>query len=80
MEEVVGSIPTRSTNQPLTNQAYAGSETLPPFHDLVSFGVNREEGSRRLLTTVPVAPDRFGVFRLPAFDFRSSELMVLIVN
>ena len=80
MEEVIGSIPIRSTNQPLQNQAYAGSGALPPFHDFVSFCVTRAEGFRRLLTTVPAAADSFDFFRLCLSDFLSSELMELIVD
>ena len=59
MEEVIGSIPIRSTKQPLQNQAYAGSGSLPPFHDFVSFCVTRAEGLRRLLTTAPVSSSGF---------------------
>ena len=80
MEEVVGSIPTRSTKQPLQNQAYAGSGALPPFHDFVSFCVKRAEGLRRLLTTVPAATDSFDLFRLCLSDFLNSELMELMVD
>jgi hypothetical protein len=80
MEEVIGSIPIRSTKQPLQNQAYAGSGWLPPFHDFVSFCVTRAEGLRRLLTTAPVATDPFGLFRARAPDFRNSELMELMVD
>jgi hypothetical protein len=80
MEEVIGSIPIRSTKQPLTNQAYAGSGALPPFHDFVSFCVTRTEGLRRLLTTAPVEADSFDFFRLGASDFLSSELMELMVD
>ncbi len=80
MEEVIGSIPIRSTNQPLQNQAYAGSGVLPPLSDLVSFGVTRAEGTRRLLTTAPVEADPFDFFRLATFDFLNSELMELMVD
>src|SRR5271170_5082514 len=59
MEEVIGSIPIRSTKQPLTNQAYVGRLSLPPLHDFVSFCVTRAEGLRRLLTTAAVEADSF---------------------
>ena len=80
MEEVIGSIPIRSTKQPLQNQAYAGSGALPPFHDFVSFCVTRAEGLRRVLTIAPVEADSFDFFRLRTSDFRSSELMELMVD
>ena len=80
MEEVIGSIPIRSTKQPLQNQAYAESGTLPPFGGLVSFGVTRADGLRRLLTTDPVEADSFDFFRLATFDFLNSELMELMVD
>jgi hypothetical protein len=76
MEEVIGSIPIRSTNQPLQNQAYAGRCSLPPSHDFVSFCVTRVEALRRLLTTAPAGADSLGSFRVFAADFLNSELMV----
>ena len=80
MEEVIGSIPIRSTNQPLTNQAYAGRLSLPPLNDFVPFCVTRAEGLRRLLTTAAVEADSFDFFRLGAPDFLSSALMELTVD
>jgi len=80
MEEVIGSIPIRSTNQPLTNQAYAGRRSLPPLSDFVSFCVTRVEGLRRLLTTAPAVANSFDFFRVFASDFLNSELMELIVD
>ena len=80
MEEVIGSIPIRSTKQPLINQAYAGRRSLPPLSDFVSFCVTRAEGLRRLLTTVPAGADSFDFFRLCLSDFLSSELMELMVD
>ena len=41
MEEVIGSIPIRSTKQPFTNQADTGSGLTPSPGRLVSFGVKR---------------------------------------
>ena len=38
MEEVIGSIPIRSTKQPLTNQIAIGSSRPPSMGGLVSFG------------------------------------------
>ena len=64
MEEVIGSIPIRSTKQPIQNQVYAGNGALPPFHDFVSFCVTPAEGLRRLLTTVPAGADSFDFSRL----------------
>ena len=40
MEEVIGSIPIRSTNQPLQNQWFAEERFPQPYSDLVSIGVN----------------------------------------
>ena len=80
MEEVIGSIPIRSTKQPLTNQAYAGRRSLPPLGDFVSFCVTRSEGLRRLLTSAAVEADSFEFFLLRASDFLSSKLMELIVD
>jgi hypothetical protein len=80
MEEVVGSIPTRSTKQPLQHQANDGCGALPPFHDFVSFCVTRAEGFRRLLTTVPAGASSRDFFRLCLSDFLSSELMELMVD
>ena len=80
MEEVIGSIPIRSTKQPIQNQVYAGNGALPPFHDFVSFCVTPAEGLRRLLTTVPAGADSFDFFRLCLSDFLSSEVMELMVN
>ena len=72
MEEVVGSIPTRSTKQPLEDQAYAGSGSLPPLSGLVLFDVKRAEGLRRLLTTVPVEAEFFVPFRGLALIFAAA--------
>ena len=80
MEEVIGSIPIRSTKQPLQNQAYAGSASLPPLGCLVSFGVKRGEGLRRVLSTSPAGTDFRGLFRLCLPDFLNSELMELMVS
>ena len=80
MEEVIGSIPIRSTKQPPQNQAYAGSGSLPPLTGLVSFGVKRALSLRRLLTTGPVDAEFFGLFLALLPAFRSSELMELMVS
>jgi hypothetical protein len=82
MEEVIGSIPIRSTKQPLTNQAYAGSVALPPFGDLVSFGVTRAEGLRRLMPAAPVRTDLCGFlrFRSKIIDAGAVERLASLID
>ncbi len=77
MEEVIGSIPIRSTKQPLTNQAYAGRRSLPPLSDFVSFCVTRAEGLRRPCTTPPAFA---GFFRFKPTVPRNSSLIELMVD
>jgi hypothetical protein len=79
MEEVIGSIPIRSTKQPLTNQIATGSSTPSFPYDFVSFCVRgaRFAALRRPPTTVPVEAD---FFRLGALNPRNSRLIELIVD
>jgi hypothetical protein len=69
-----------SPNNPLQIKHMPEAEDSPPFDDLVSFGVTRAEGLRRLTPTAPVRADPCKFLRLRSSDFRSSQLMELIVD